>query len=273
MVFVNRLSPYIFRTHLGDLDISPRWYGLAYVVGFLIALAALRRAAKSESIPGLVPQRVESLLYWLIGGVIVGGRLGFVVQNLDMLAKDPMFPFKVYEGGMAFFGGLGGVVIATWIFCRRYGIGFAALGDVLTVPAALGLGIGRIANFINGELWGVPTQAGWGVVYPKSGTEDPRHPSELYEMATHFALAAVIAIAGRTACGSRKGAASALFVLVYGLLRIVTERFRTADTYVGPLTNGQVASIVIAIVGGVWLYAVVRRKETEKSIDSFDPGS
>lgn len=263
MIFENRFDPIIFHLKIGWFDLAPRWYGLAYVIGFVLGYMALKRAVKAGRVPGLEEKHLEPLLTWLIVGVVIGGRIGFVLQNLATWAKDPMFPLKIYEGGMAFFGGLAGVVLAVLWFCHRNKIKFGHLADVITVPAALGLGIGRIANFINGELWGVPTNSNWGVIYPKSGTIQPRHPSELYEMATHFLLAGILVLAGKSRLGAKRGALSAIFVLVYGLLRIVTEKFRTADTYIGPLTSGQVASIVIAVVGVVALWLVSKRNDVD----------
>lgn len=243
------------------MDLGPRWYGLAYILGFLLGYRALKQAHGAGKFPTLKDSDVENLILWLIGGVIFGGRLGYCLQNLTEWVRDPMYFFKFSQGGMAFFGGLAGVVLVLIFYSRRKGLRFAVLGDVCTVPAALGLGLGRIANFINGELPGVKTDGTWGVIFP--GTDGvPRHPSVLYEMVTHFALAGILIWAGRQDwSGRRPGILGAMFVLFYGLLRVVTEYFREAETYVGPLTNGQVASLVIAGAGAVVLWRISLKRD------------
>ncbi|MFM9873411.1 MAG: prolipoprotein diacylglyceryl transferase [Fimbriimonadaceae bacterium] len=261
MIWTHNLSPYIFKVHLFGMDLGPRWYGLAYIIGFILGYRALRAAYVAGKFPTLKESDVENLMLWLVGGVILGGRLGYCLQNLGTWAKDPLYFFRFSQGGMAFFGGLAGVVLVLIFYSGRKGLKFAVLGDVCTVPAALGLGIGRIANFINGELPGVKTDGKWGVIFP--GTDGvPRHPSVLYEMATHFLLAAVLIWAGKRDWSTRRpGILGALFVVGYGLLRVVTEHFREAETYVGPLTNGQVASLVIAGAGGVVLWRLLSKKD------------
>jgi len=259
MIWTHNLSPYIFKVHLFGSDVGPRWYGLAYVLGFILGFQTLKKAIRAGKLGQLKENDLEGLMMWLIAGVVLGGRLGYCLQNIPLWLKDPLYFFKFNQGGMAFFGGLGGVILVLLIYSKRKKISFATLGDVVTVPGALGLGIGRIANFINGELWGIPTNASWGVIFPDAHDEIPRHPSTVYEMITHFALAGFLVWAGRQAWSSRKGVLSALFVTIYGLLRVITEPFRQADTYVGPLTNGQVASLIIALAGGFALFAILRK--------------
>ncbi|MBS1707894.1 MAG: prolipoprotein diacylglyceryl transferase [Armatimonadetes bacterium] len=249
MHFTNRLNPFLLGPfHVGGMELGIRWYGMAYVLGFVFAYMALNRAMQAGKIKGLDSKSLESLVFGIILGVLVGGRMGFVVQNLGRWKADPMFPLKLQEGGMAFFGGLIGVVIALALFGRKHKTDFYALGDVLAPVTALALGIGRIANFVNGELWGKPTNADWGVVYPHKDLLY-RHPSELYECATHIFLAAFLWWLGRTTAGSRRGVVSAVFVIGYGLFRVVTEIFRDQDYYVGPFSAGQIASALTALVG------------------------
>ncbi|MDI9639642.1 prolipoprotein diacylglyceryl transferase [Kamptonema cortianum] len=266
MVFENNLSPVIFKTELFGVTIEPRWYGLAYVIGFILGYIWLFKAIKAGKIPGFDPEKLDALMFGLILGVIIGGRLGYCLQHIDIWREDPLFFFRFNQGGMAFFGGLVGVVLVIVGFCRKYKIKFGRIGDVVTVPAALALGIGRIANFINGELWGVPTFADWGVIYPNSGDRQLRHPSELYEMATHFLLAGMLVVFKRSRFAQSPGAASAFFVFGYGLLRIITEKFRSSDRFLGPLTNGQVASIVIAIIGLAILLIILRRSDSKEAL-------
>lgn len=259
MIWTHNLSPYIFKFNFNGMEVGPRWYGLAYIIGFALGYSALKKALKSGRFPGLRENDIENLMLWIVGGVVLGGRLGYCVQNLGEWARDPFFFFHFNQGGMAFFGGLAGVAVVLAWFSRKKGIRFLDLGDVCAVPAAWGLGIGRIANFINGELPGNRTDGSWGVVFPTIDPGHPRHPSVLYEMATHFVLALILIWAGRQPWASRRaGIVSALFVLIYGLLRVVTEAFREADTFVGPLTNGQAASLVIAGIGAATLWRFLR---------------
>ncbi len=253
MVFVNRLNPFLLGPfHVGGMELGIRWYGLAYVFGFFLAYMALKKAMCEGRVKGLDSKGLENLVFGIILGVLVGGRMGFVVQNLGRWREDPLFPFRLQEGGMAFFGGLVGVVAALAIFGRKHKTDFYRLGDVLAPVTALALGIGRIANFINGELWGKPTGGDWGVIYPRMDNV-PRYPSELYECATHLLLALILWRLGKSRWGSRRGVVSASFVIGYGLFRILTEVFREQPYYVGPFSAGQVASGLTALVGVVML--------------------
>ncbi len=262
MQFVNNFSPFLFK--FPGTEFGLRWYGLAYLFGFFLAYMSLKKAVAEGRIPKMEPKHLEPLLYGIVAGVVGGGRLGYCVQHPKRLIEDPLFLFKFNEGGMAFFGGLVGVIIALTIFCKKSGVKFFDLGDVVALPTALALGFGRIANFINAELWGIPTGSDWGVIYPKVD-QQLRHPSELYESASHFLLAGLLYIAYRRfGFNVKRGWSTCLFVVGYGLLRVATEHFRTADRYVGPLTNGQVASLVIAAVGGI-VWMLVIRKGTLRS--------
>lgn len=270
MVIVNNFSPFIVK--FGDFGI--RWYGMAYVLGFVLGYLWLAKAVREERVPGLDKTNVDKMLYALIAGVMLGGRLGFCLQNLGQWSKDPLFFFRIWEGGMAFFGGLAGVFIAVVWFARHYKVSFGALGDTITIPAALALAFGRIANFVNAELWGRPTGADWGVIYPRID-QLPRHPSELYECVTHLLLAGILALVIKLVPRVReekRGLLSALFVILYGVFRFITEYFREEPITVGPLTSGQVASIVISLLGLVILF-VVRRSWGRPSELETDPQS
>ena len=247
MVFVNDFSPFVFQ--IPGTEFGIRWYGLAYVLGFVYSYFVLKRAIASGQIRGLDEKGLETLLFVIMGGVVIGGRLGWCVQNMGDWVENPMLFFQFQRGGMAFFGGLIGILLGFYLFCRAKGVSYGQLTDAVTLPAAVSLGIGRIANFINAELWGIPTGGDWGVIYPNVD-QTPRHPSELYEMTSHFLLALVLVLAGRIpAVRERPGVLACVFVVGYGFFRFFTEIYRTADTYVGPLTNGQVASLVILVVG------------------------
>lgn len=264
MIFVNNFSPYIFSFEVNGHEFGLRWYGLAYVIGFALGFFAMRKAVLAGRIRGMHEKHLDAFLWVIVIGVIGGGRLGYCLQHIDYWLTDPLFLFKITEGGMAFFGGLAGVVLATLWFCRKNKIKFADIGDTLTIPAAIALGLGRIANFINAELWGVPTGADWGVIYPHLD-QVPRHPSELYESASHFLLAVVLWGCSKTSIGRKPGGLSAVFVLFYGIFRTVTEKFRTTETYVGPLTNGQVASLILAAIGLILVIVIAKRSSESRT--------
>lgn len=254
MKFVNDLSPFVFAFESGGREFGLRWYGLAYVLGFVFGYLALRRAALDGRIPGMGRDQLDRLLFGLILGVVGGGRLGYVVQNLDQIPRDPLFPFKIWEGGMAFFGGLAGVVLAVLWSSRRDRLPFWPLADALTIPAAVGLGLGRIANFVNRELWGRPTGQDWGVVYPNVD-QQLRHPAELYSSASLFLVAGLLwFLRRRWGPDVRPGLLGAVFLMAYGLTRVATDIFREEPIVFAGLDSGQIASLVVAAVGwGLWL--------------------
>lgn len=258
MTLVNDFSPFVFHFKLGGHDVGLRWYGLAYVAGFVFASFAFRKALREGRLPGATEKTLDRLMTAVIVGVLLGGRIGYVVQNLGSWAKDPLFPFKIYEGGMAFFGGLLGVILGLVWVGRKERVAFWALADVATLPAMLGLAFGRIANFVNAELWGRPTGQGWGVIYPKVDRL-PRYPSELFECASHFlAFAILLALSKRSAwVQERPGRLSVLFLVLYGLFRFLTDFYRD-EPLVGPLNTGQYASLVVMGIGLI-LWTTFRR--------------
>lgn len=255
-IYVNNLSPFLIQAHLFGQTVGVRWYGLAYVLGLAMAFFAFRTAAQRGYLPNLGAQAQEQMFIAIVAGVIGGGRLGFVLQHPVRLLSDPLFFFRVWEGGMAFFGGLAGVALALVWTARRYNLNFWTLADVATFPAAFGLGVGRIANFVNSELWGRPTKGDWGVIFPRVDLL-PRHPSQLYEAASHFLLFGVLVwiLRGRPHwVRERPGTLAALFMALYGGLRFLTDFYRADDTFWGPFSSGQWASLVVAAIGLVLLW-------------------
>ncbi len=238
------ISPEIFTLHLFGLELSLRWYALAYIAGLLIGwrivVALIRR-------PGLWPaarapmtaEQVENLLTWVIAGVILGGRLGFVLfYQPDAYLTDPARILRVWEGGMAFHGGLLGVTFAVVWFCRRQAIPLLSAADALALATPPGLMLGRVANFINAELWGRPTTLPWGVAFPGDAAQTcpgivgvcARHPSQLYEAGLEgLLLFAALMMALRLGTLLRPGRMFGLFLAGYGLSRFVVEYFRQAD--------------------------------------------
>ncbi len=263
-IFVDNLSPFLVHGRIAGHELGIRWYGLSYVFAFFLTYLYFRGAARRGRVPGLDMAAVDSITYATAFGIVVGGRLAFVIQHLDWLRTDPLFPFKLTEGGMTFFGGLIGVLLAISWAGRKYGMGFLALTDIATFPAALGLALGRIANFVNGELVGKPTDGSWGVIFPRVD-QQPRHPSQLYESASHFLMYGLLIAAHRFGgvWAERPGRLSYLFLTLYGIERFGTDFFRQDDTYFGPFSSGQWASLVVALAGviGLILLRIPRRTQ------------
>jgi phosphatidylglycerol:prolipoprotein diacylglycerol transferase len=273
LLYTHHLSPYVFAVRSGGHTLGIRWYGLAYVFGFLLTFWYFRDAQRKKTIPGLSEEALENLLGAVVLGVLLGGRLGFVVQHPRELLADPLMVFRVWEGGMAFFGGLAGVAIALCLVARRYKLSLLALSDIAVFPAALGLAVGRIANFVNAELVGRPTGGHWGVIFP---TVDnlPRHPSQLYESASHFLLFGILVLVAHqwpAWSGRVHGRLTALFLALYGLFRFVTDFYRADDMFLGPFSYGQWASLLVAVIGAVWLWRLRRRPLTTGAASPTHP--
>ena len=242
---------------LGPLQVH--WYGLMYLLGFLCAwYLATRRCASPEA--PLHKEQVPDLIFYCALGVLLGGRLGYMVfYNAVAFWHQPWILFQVWQGGMSFHGGLIGVVIATVLYAKRYRTGWVAIIDFVAPLVPLGLAAGRLGNFINGELWGRVTTMPWGMVFPRAGPL-PRHPSQLYECALEGVL--LFVILWRYSAKPRPSfAVSALFLLLYGLFRFTVEFFRQPDPQWGTLawgwlTMGQVLSFPMILIG---LFAFIQR--------------
>ena len=275
------ISPNLFEVELFGFTLALRWYALAYIVGLMFGWWIVLRAVRTPRLwtgpAPMTPDQVERFLTWAIVGVILGGRIGYVLfYDLPTYLVDPLQVFRVWEGGMAFHGGFAGVVVAAIWFCRREKIPMLSMGDLLAVAAPVGLMLGRLANFINAELWGRPTDLPWGVIFPGAAAQTcpnlvglcARHPSQLYQAALEGALLAIVLawLAFQRGWLKRPGALLGLFLLGYGLARFVVEFFRQPDAqfisegnpiglalHVGDygLTMGQLLSLPM-IVAGVW---------------------
>ena len=248
---------------LGPIEI--RWYALAYLAGILIGwrlvvwmLGQQRLWPKGK--PPMSREDADDFLLWATIGIVVGGRLGYVLfYRADYYLSNPMEIFTVWQGGMAFHGGLLGVVVATIIFARRRKISMFTMGDLLAIVSPIGLFFGRMANFINGELWGRPSDAPWAMIFPDPRAGGlPRHPSQLYEAALEgvvlFTVIAVLALRFRAL--DRPGLLTGVFFLGYGLARSAVENFRQWDEgltpWLGFLTHGMSLSLPM-IAAGLWL--------------------
>jgi len=239
-----------------------RWYALAYIAGLVAGWQLVRRLAAA---PPAVASReqVDDFLLWATLGVVLGGRLGYVLfYKPGYYLAHPAEALAAWHGGMSFHGGMAGVVLAVWLFCRRRGIAILGFGDRVAVAAPIGLGLGRLANFVNGELWGRVSDVPWAMVFPNGGPW-PRHPSQLYQAALEgVALFALLwVLARRQHLRARPGFLAGAFLAGYAVARIVGELFRQPDAHLGFLvggtTMGQLLSLPMLAVG-LWLMARTR---------------
>jgi len=244
---------------IGPLKVH--WYGLMYLIGFATAwFLGTRRATKPWS--PIKPEQMGDLIFYCAMGVVLGGRFGYVFfYNFDRFLDDPLWLFMVWEGGMSFHGGLIGVILAMFWFGRQLGRTFFEISDFVAPLVPVGLGMGRLGNFIGGELWGRQTDVAWAMIFPRDPEQLLRHPSQLYQ----FALEGVALFAVLWWFSSRqrpKMAISGLFLLCYGAFRIIVEFFRQPDEHLGYLawnwlTMGQLLSLPMVIIGVammVWAY-------------------
>jgi phosphatidylglycerol:prolipoprotein diacylglycerol transferase len=249
--------------HIGPLAI--RWYALAYIFGILIGWVYARAIIRKDSLwGGPAPMSLlqfDDFLLWVTLGIILGGRIGYVLfYNLPHFATHPLEIFQLWNGGMSFHGGFTGCVVAVVLFARSRGISILSLGDVTCAVGPIGLFLGRIANFINGELWGRPSDVPWAMVFPGGGPL-PRHPSQLYEAALEgLVLLAVLALLIRLGALKRPGMIIGCFAAGYGIARVICEFFREPDVQLGFLwggaTMGQLLSIPLFLAGvGFIVYA------------------
>ncbi|MEM6811732.1 MAG: prolipoprotein diacylglyceryl transferase [Pseudomonadota bacterium] len=247
-----------------------RWYALAYLAGFIGGWRyALWLSSKDKD---LLPTReqVDDFFPWAILGVILGGRLGYVLfYQPGLYLNAPLDAFKVWEGGMAFHGGALGVIIALLVYSYLKTIPLFRLTDIVCAVVPIGIFFGRIANFINGELWGRPTDQPWGVVFPYAGSM-PRHPSQLYEALLEglvlFLILLVLYLWSKTRL--RPGIVTGTFLAGYGIFRMFVELFREPDAHlgfiVGAISMGQILSLPMVIAGlGIIAYAILKGHRTQ----------
>jgi phosphatidylglycerol:prolipoprotein diacylglycerol transferase len=251
---------------LGPLKVH--WYGLAYLAGFALAWLLARRRAQRAGSP-VTPAQVEDVIFYGALGVILGGRFGYVLfYNFDQFLRDPLWLFRVWEGGMSFHGGALGVIIAMAWYARAQKIQLGRLWDFVAPLVPLGLLLGRLANFLNQELWGRSTDVAWGMVFPRTDPERlVRHPSQLYE-----ALLEGVVLFAILWWFSRKPrptySVGALFLFFYGVFRFIVEFFREPDAQIGFaafgwMSRGQQLCVPMIIIGAaVFIYAY-RRAEND----------
>ncbi|MGE5238225.1 MAG: prolipoprotein diacylglyceryl transferase [Chloroflexota bacterium] len=231
--------------------LSVRWYGVMYLLGFAASYLLVKYQVRKKGVP-LAKDTIESLYSYLILGLLVGARLGYVLfYNLFHYLHHPLEIFAVWEGGMSFHGGLIGSILAGIVFCKRFGVGFWRLSDLVIVTTPIGLALGRLGNFINGELYGRITDVPWGMVFP-SGGPLPRHPSQLYEAFLEGVVLFTILWLAKDRV-RKPGTLTALFLMLYGSFRFAVEFFREPDAHLGfvagPFSMGQLLSTAMALTG------------------------
>ena len=252
--------------HLGPLAI--RWYALAYILGILLGWIYARALIRNKALWGgrapLTVADFDDFVLWVTLGIILGGRLGYVLfYNLPYFLAHPLDILQLWHGGMSFHGGFTGCVLAVVLFALKRGISILSLGDITCAVGPIGLFLGRIANFINGELWGRPTDVPWAVVFP-SGGPFPRHPSQLYEAALEgLLLLTVLAVLIRLGALKRPGLIIGSFAVVYALARTTCELFREPDAQLGFLwggmTMGMLLSVPLFLFGVILIFWTLRR--------------
>jgi phosphatidylglycerol:prolipoprotein diacylglycerol transferase len=236
-----------------------RWYALAYIAGLVIGWQIVRRVCEQPP-KVLSPAKIDDFLLWAALGVILGGRLGYVLFYKPLFyLSNPLAILTVWEGGMSFHGGFLGVIVAVVVFAVRNKVDPFLLGDLMAIVSPIGLLFGRLANFINGELWGRVTDVSWAMVFPRGGPL-PRHPSQLYQAFFEgVVLLIVVTAVWRLTDGRRRpGLLCGVFGVGYGVARVVGEFFREPDAHLGylwgPLTMGMLLSVPV-IAAGLWLIA------------------
>ena len=248
--------------------VAIRWYGVAYVAGILLGWLYARAIVRSQRLWGsptpMTPVDIDDFVLWASLGVILGGRVGYVLfYNPAYFALHPTDIVQPWKGGMSFHGGLAGVVVATVLFSRTRGISMLSLGDVICAVYPVGHFLGRVANFINGELWGRPSEVPWAMVFPAADPL-PRHPSQLYEAALEgLVLLILLRLFVGNGALKRPGLVIGTFALGYGLMRCFCELFREPDPQLGflwgGLTMGMLLSLPLMLAGLCFVWNAFRR--------------
>jgi phosphatidylglycerol---prolipoprotein diacylglyceryl transferase len=261
-----------------DLNLSPialdlgffklRWYSLAYIAGILVGWWYLLRLIAQPGAP-MAKRHADDFVFYLTLGVILGGRLGYILFYKPEMITDPISMLKLWEGGMSLHGGFLGVIIGLWLFCRKNSLNMLRVCDVVAVATPFGLFFGRLANFVNGELWGRPTDLPWGIIFPGAGPE-PRHPSQLYEAGIEgiFMFIVLWIMFWKTDARYQPGKLVGTGLIIYGIGRTVVELVRQPDAGLEHLswglTMGQTLSIPMVLVG---VYLVLTAKKRRVRVE------
>ena len=282
-IYHHNLSPFLFRFGTGNFGL--RWYSLAYISAFIWIYLVLAKAVRRKRIPNADDERLEEACLYLIGSIIVGGRLGYFILNQPhtlLTLQGWLEVPQLWHGGMAFYGAAFALFYVMNWYCKTRQIGFWHGADKIMWVFAFALGFGRLANFINGELYGIPTDGTWGVIFPVEpqdlihGVNVPRHPIQLYAALSHFLLGFyllwVLKRKPRTEFDRVPGFTMFHFFCGYGLWRFVTDFWRHETIFFGALNGGQVLSLVffgIGLLTAHWRYRVVKAKGT--ALDWYPP--
>ncbi len=243
-----------FIVHYGNFGV--RWYALSYIAGLVLGWRLVRRLVQRSPAVATAVQ-VDDFLTWATLGVVLGGRLGYVLfYQPGFFLENPARILEVWSGGMSFHGGMLGVAVVIFAFCRRQGIPILGFADRIAVAAPIGLGLGRVANFINGELWGreAPDWLPWAMIFPTGGPV-PRHPSQIYQalMEGLILFLVMFALSRRHGVMARPGLLTGIFLVGYAIARIIGEFFRQPDAFLGFLfagaTMGQLLSLPMLLAG------------------------
>jgi phosphatidylglycerol:prolipoprotein diacylglycerol transferase len=274
------IDPALFTLAIGDYEFSLRWYALAYIAGLVLGWRLMVRLMRrprlwpNDQAPMTLAQP-EELLTWMILGVVLGGRLGYVVfYNPGYFLANPAEIVKIWQGGMSFHGGFIGVMVSLFLYARLNRVALLQAGDAVALAAPAGLFFGRLANFINGELWGRVTDVPWAMVFPAAGPET-RHPSQLYEAGLEGLLLGAVMwwLALRRGWLKRPGSVIGVFFIGYGLARSLVENFRQWDAQIGyaieigsgGLTMGQMLSLPMVLIGAGFIWNAWRQRSGGKS--------
>ncbi len=261
---------------LGPLSI--KWYSLAYLAGIFLAYWLLLKMIAQPGAP-MARRHADDLLFYGMLGVILGGRLGYVLfYNPQYYASNPAEIAKLWDGGMSLHGGVIGVLLGILILARKNGLSFLRICDYVACTVPFGLFFGRLANFVNGELWGRPTDVPWAIIFPTSGTNDPRHPSQLYEAGMEGIILFLIMsfLFWKTGARNKPGLLVGVAAVWYGISRFTIENFREPDAHLGTmswgLTMGQTLTVPMLLIG-IWLiFTASRRKPINVAPESDSTG-
>jgi phosphatidylglycerol:prolipoprotein diacylglycerol transferase len=270
-MLINTINPVLL--HLGPFQV--RYYGLVYAIGFLVSYFVLRNIAKKGSIKNFNEQKAESLLLYLLIGVVAGARiLEFVFYYPSVIFQNPLEIFMVWHGGMSFHGGIIGGILAGWLFCKKNKIMFYKIADIIVIPAAFFLFLGRLANYTNGELVGIKTNVPWCVIFPsydnlpvKEVISQPglfmeycRHPTQLYEAAKNLVIFFTLLF-----MSSKKkfkdGMLFWTFVMMYGVLRLIINFLRDEERILLGLSMGQILCVIMIVLSIVFLFKIGNNKK------------
>ena len=285
------IDPILISFEIMERNFAIHWYAISYIAGFLCALAWMRFEVSKldlwqDNTPPLTKTKIEDVITWMIIGTILGGRLGYVLfYQFEAFLLDPLRIIRVWEGGMSFHGGFMGVILAGLLYCRKSNSNPWSVGDLIASSSCFGLLFGRIANFINAELWGRPTDAPWGIAFPTQAAQNcgqalgemcGRHPSQLYEAALEGIILFIVMafLIFKRHWFKIPGQIIGIFFIGYGLARVIVESFRQADLqfisidnpngyiiriYELGLTMGQTLSIPMVFIGILIIYMARRR--------------